>query len=356
LLFGPAQQRLGEIAMWTKIAAFVLASTLALPAYAANPDGWVTTKTKLALWTTAGIPSTEVDVDTIDGVVTLHGKVETSAERAAAEAEAKKIEGVKRVRNLLQVVPSSREKAVAKDDKAIKDAAEKALSSTEGVKGISVKSVNAGVVLLSGKADDLGDQVRAVRAVYGVSGVRRVSSEIQGSEQVFSERDGDAMVPTGKAKPASARRGMNDGWVTTEVKMRLLAEEKVPSLDINVDTRDGVVTLFGTVPSAGAKSAAEAETQKIDGVKRIVNDLQVVPESKKEVVKAEDKDIEKQVKKAFDSREQLKGVDVAVKGGVVRLTGSVPSRMQKLEAVLVSRSTSGVRGVSNDLTVKPKKD
>src|SRR6478736_4671367 len=103
--------------------AFLLAGTTA---HAARPDGWITTKTKLALWTTAGIPSTEVDVDTVDGMVTLHGKVET-----AAENEAKKIDGVKRVRNLLQVVPESREKAVTKDDKAIKEAAEAALKAVD---------------------------------------------------------------------------------------------------------------------------------------------------------------------------------------------------------------------------------
>src|SRR5512143_1154873 len=70
-------------------------------------DAWITTKTKMALLTTEGVSSTAVNVDTVDGRVTLHGKVETAAEKEKAEAEAKKIEGVTEVRNLLQVVPAA---------------------------------------------------------------------------------------------------------------------------------------------------------------------------------------------------------------------------------------------------------
>jgi hyperosmotically inducible protein len=267
----------------------------------------------------------------------------------------RKIDGVKNVRNLLQVVSSKREAAVNKDDKAIKEAAEAALSAAGGLNGIKVQSVNAGVLLLSGKADDLGDQVRAVRVTYAVSGVRRVASEMTGADQPFMDNVGEKMEPAGKSKSTTKRR-MSDGWLTTEVKLHLLGDEKVPSLDINVDSREGVVTLFGTVPTLSAKTAAVREAAKVEGVQRVVNDLQVVPTSRKELVKAEDRDIREDVKRAFEAREELHDVDVAVKGGVVRLTGHVPSRTQQLEAILVSRSTSGVRGVSSDLTIKHKKD
>jgi osmotically-inducible protein OsmY len=38
-------------------------------------------------------------------------------------------------------------------------------------------------------------------------------------------------------------------WITSATKMRLLADPRTPALDINVDTRAGIVTLFGIVPT-----------------------------------------------------------------------------------------------------------
>ena len=49
--------------------------------------------------------------------------------------------------------------------------------------------------------------------------------------------------------------------------MKLIAEPGLSPLKINVDTNDGVVTLFGIVNSEQDKNAAEQQTQKIDGVK-----------------------------------------------------------------------------------------
>ncbi len=76
----------------------------AWPALAVVPDGMITSKTKLSLWTTAGVRSTSVHVDTEDGVVTLYGKVPTADQKALAESTAREITGVREVKSLLQVV------------------------------------------------------------------------------------------------------------------------------------------------------------------------------------------------------------------------------------------------------------
>ncbi len=60
--------------------------------------------------------------------------------------------------------------------------------------------------------------------------------------------------------------------------MRLLADRHTPGSSINVDTTDGVVTLFGTVESEEAKRAAEAQARKVSGVKQVVNRLEIKPE------------------------------------------------------------------------------
>ena len=71
------------------------------PASAAQSDAWITTKAKMSLFTTDDVSATAINVDTLDGVVTLHGKVATKAEKAKAEDAVKRLDGVKSVRNLL---------------------------------------------------------------------------------------------------------------------------------------------------------------------------------------------------------------------------------------------------------------
>src|SRR6266849_1925539 len=95
----------GRLAKLGAMAAVLLTAHLA---YAAAPkDTWITTKAKLALLTADDVSVTAVHVDTIKGHVTLHGKVKSEGEKARAEVAVKKVDGVKSVKNLLQVVPDA---------------------------------------------------------------------------------------------------------------------------------------------------------------------------------------------------------------------------------------------------------
>ena len=99
----------------------VLVAGSATSATAGTSDAWVTTRLKIALVTGSGFSSAgDINIDTVRGHVTLHGKVETEARKARAEEIARKMEHVKSVRNLIQVVPDRLENAVKADDKVIK--------------------------------------------------------------------------------------------------------------------------------------------------------------------------------------------------------------------------------------------
>ena len=142
-------------------------------------DSWITTKTKIALLTTDGFSVNGANVDTINGNVTIHGKVETAADRTKAEQTVRKVSGVKTVKNLLQVVPSNVKDAVAASDSEVKDRVEASLKTDTKMEDVKVASVNKGVVLLSGKTADLNQKLRAIENAYTVTGVQRVASEIQ---------------------------------------------------------------------------------------------------------------------------------------------------------------------------------
>lgn len=325
-------------------------------ALAAMPDAWITSKTKLSLLTNEGLSATKINVDTVDGVVTLHGKVRSDAEKAKAEEVARRIEGVKQVRNLLTVVPPEREEKVEASDAEIKKRVEEALKADKSLadSSISVQSVNNGVVLLAGKAESISDHLRAVERASSVRGVRRVASEIK-SPDMLADREiwRDRPGATASADDGGIGGAANDMYITSATKLRLLADSRTPALDINVDTNDGTVTLFGIVPSTEAKAAAEEDARKVSGIKRVVNELQVVPKGKQEDVKARDQDVEQEVERALDARNIE--IEVDVQNGVARLTGTVPSEQERLAAAIAARSTRGVRSVQDDLRVNRDK-
>ena len=162
--------------VFTAAALFVAAG----PALAETPDSWITAKTKVALMTTEGIRTARLNVDTVKGVVTLHGQVPTAEQKAKAEEVAKKVDGVTAVKNLLQVVPSADRKVVDRSDDEIKKDLDTAFDNHKILKdsGIKVESVNKGVVLLSGKTKSHAAYVQSVEVADAVRGVKRVSSEV----------------------------------------------------------------------------------------------------------------------------------------------------------------------------------
>ena len=66
-----------------------------------------------------------------------------------------------------------------------------------------------------------------------------------------------------------------------------MAEPGLSPLGVNVDTRAGVVTLFGTVPTSALKEGATAQARSVAGVKGVENELQIVPESVAKRVEAQ---------------------------------------------------------------------
>jgi hyperosmotically inducible protein len=340
----------------TILKALVLGFSLAsLPAFAVVPDGLLTSKTKLSLWTAAGLRSTTVHVDSNDGVVTLYGKVPTVEQKGVAEKTTREIVGVKSVRNLLQVVPAAQEKRVEKSDKDTRALAEKTLKADAALKdsSITVKSVDKGVVLLGGEAKTFSDHLRAVMVVDRLAGVRRVASEVKGPESFGADERITFLTP-GTPRAAEPRSSTSDMRISMAVKLRLVTAAQVPSNEISVDTEDNVVTLFGIVPSADVKRAAGTEAGKVKGVVKVENQLEVVATSKKDLVDAKDDDITRDLALAFKDRPELKGVVTSVKNGTVQLSGAVPSGWDQVNALRIARQVAGVRGVEDKLEIEDK--
>jgi hyperosmotically inducible periplasmic protein len=73
---------------------------------------------------------------------------------------------------------------------------------------------------------------------------------------------------------------VTDAWITSKVKADLLAADEVSGTAINVDTKDGMVTLNGNVKSQAEADKAVARAKKIEGVKQVTSKLKVETERK----------------------------------------------------------------------------
>ncbi len=144
-----------------------------------------------------------------------------------------------------------------------------------------------------------------------------------------------------------------DEDIQRDVLEELKWDPRVRPNEIGVAVKDGIVTLTGWVDSYLKKIAAEEDGHRVPGVKAVVNDIEVrLPGSAERT----DADLAKAVLNAlkWDAGIPTDKIDVTVDHGWVTLKGEVDYYFQKRDAEHAVERISGVRGVTNLLTVKPQ--
>ena len=141
-----------------------------------------------------------------------------------------------------------------------------------------------------------------------------------------------------------------DSDIQKDVLAELNAEPNLKNDDIAVGVRDGVVTLAGYVDSYADKWRAERVVSKVKGVKAVVNELEVrLPSSSQrtdpEIARAALDALQWNVLVPHDR------IQVVVEDGWITLRGEVDWYYQKEEAERTVRNITGVKGVSNLITV-----
>jgi osmotically-inducible protein OsmY len=202
-----------------------------------------------------------------------------------------------------------------------------------------------------------------------------------------------------------------DAGITTNVKTKLAADDTVKAYQVDVDTRNGVVTLSGSLESAAAKEQAIQIARQTDGVRDVIDQLHVgeaaattgrendvdvdvdvdvdddlenkaragVAEVKEESGEAAararaagreasaefgeaagkagaamtDAAITSAVKTKFLADSTVKGlrIDVDTSNGMVTLNGNVTSRAEADRALMLARNTGGVKTVHDNLKI-----
>jgi osmotically-inducible protein OsmY len=168
----------------------------------------------------------------------------------------------------------------------------------------------------------------------------------------------------------------SDPGVTTAVKSRLAADDTVKAYQIDVDTKDRVVTLSGTVETAAEKAQAIMVARQTDGVQDVVDRITISPaaaattgdsirdeadeaarDARREAGEAGaaigDAAITSAVKSKFLADTAVSGlkIDVDTKAGIVTLNGMVATRTEADRAVSLARDTDGVTRVVDNLRI-----
>ena len=148
---------------------------------------------------------------------------------------------------------------------------------------------------------------------------------------------------------------VSDGWLTFKVASALYADTRVEGNDLDVDTKNGVVTIKGMVNSPAGKDAAAQLARNIDGVKSVDNQLTVVAEQRQDTVQERDDQIKDRIDKMLDNRFKNNDVDLEVTAGKVTVKGDVENAAQAYQVINAVREAAGVRSVDNQLTLKNNK-
>jgi hyperosmotically inducible periplasmic protein len=153
----------------------------------------------------------------------------------------------------------------------------------------------------------------------------------------------------------ASSQASDDTVITMKIRIAMMTTDGAGRNAVKVDTEHGKVTLHGTVDSQAVKDKAEATARAVGGVTDVRNLLQVVKESRRESVKAADKDVKEAVEKSLKADKSLEGIKVkSVDNGLVFLDGSAPSLENKLRAIETAYGIPGVRQVASEIETKEK--
>lgn len=138
--------------------------------------------------------------------------------------------------------------------------------------------------------------------------------------------------------------------IQQDVSDELVSDPEVEASEIGVLVHIGVVKLSGIVDSYAVKMAAERASQRVAGVRAVVNDLCVrTPDTYNDTA------IAKEAARALEANVQVPSgrIGLMVNNGNITLCGDVLWNYQRQAAFNSVRVLRGVRDVSNLITIRP---
>ncbi|MEE4731392.1 BON domain-containing protein [Pseudomonas alliivorans] len=210
--------------------------------------------------------------------------------------------------------------------------------------------VAQGTATLKGKVENEVDRELA----------ERIALDIKGIDKVDNQLEIDAAVASEPGTKANMAQRFEDATLVATVKSKLLWSSVTEALNIDVDSKDGVVTLKGRAQSPEAKELAGSLASNTDGVVSVNNLISLSaadsiaaktqPQNLNPVEQLSDAWVTSKVKSSLIYSRNLDGLNIKVdtKDGLVTLNGVVANFAEKELAVEIARNIRGVKGVNAD--------
>jgi hyperosmotically inducible protein len=219
--------------------------------------------------------------------------------------------------------------------------------------------VQNGVATLRGTVDSEVERDLAGELAQGVDGIHEVKNELKVSPDATNMQAGH---DTDGAERSFLRK-VDDANLTAKIKSQLLWNSNTSGLAIDVDTRNGVVSLSGNVASEAEVNLAEQIARNTRDVVSVENNLKVnnedtsiagkaARESRELAQQVSDGWITAKVKSSLLYNRTVDGDDIHVdtQNGVVTLRGHVDSDFEREQAITIARNIKGVKTVKSELT------
>ncbi|MES2206535.1 MAG: BON domain-containing protein [Pseudomonadota bacterium] len=223
-------------------------------------DTAITAKVKAAILAEPNLKSLQINVETANHDVTLSGSVDSQEQFTRAQELTSSLAGVKGVSNNLVVKSTNTATNNAGEtvsDTSITTKVKAALLAEPNLKSRNIKvETNNGTVTLSGDLETQEQVDKAQEITKPVAGVKDVKNNIT----VANKKSGEVL---------------GDTSITAKVKAAILAEPHLKSLQINVETDHGTVTLSGSVDSKDQLKRVKEITSATAGVKHVKDNLVV---------------------------------------------------------------------------------
>jgi len=273
--------------MYTKSRKLILASaiTLVLASVSGSTIADMTSQDVMnarqesQIWTTYSLSpylrANDIKVSVDNGTATLTGTVNEDVNKDLAKQIAKGVSGIKDVDNQIKVeadyvspARTSEERSFGEvvDDATITASVKSKLLWSKNTDGLKMDvDTHMGTVTLLGNCDSGASKELAGRMAQNTHGVVGVDNQLVVNTAKPASEDEDE----NEAEEHGATEAITDTWITTKVKSTFMYSSNVENDDITVSTKDGNVTLSGTVSNGAEQALATELAQNIRGVKSV---------------------------------------------------------------------------------------
>ncbi|MFA5179996.1 MAG: BON domain-containing protein [Syntrophales bacterium] len=197
----------------------------------------------------------DIKIESKDGAVTLTGIVADNTQKSLAQETVAGLPGVKSVDNRLEI---KGDPPTANSDAWLRDKVKATLLFHRSVNtGTTVVTVKDGIVILRGAAASQAQKELTTEYARDVEGVKDVINEMT--------------VANTSQKTQTIGQEIDDASITAQVKVTLLYHRSTSAINTKVETKRGVVTLYGKASNAAELNLATKLANDVNGVKGVNN-------------------------------------------------------------------------------------